>query len=90
MGLETRRESKRISRILKKLNQVWRSLPDLRLGQLLSNLVPDFETHTFFIEDDELEKILDIYLKYNAKPNGDPYKQIWDMHKIFLRTKKGK
>lgn len=54
------RDPERIPRILAKLEEVWRASPDLRLGQLLVNLVghPLF----FHTEDDVIEPCLDRHI----------------------------
>jgi uncharacterized protein YihD (DUF1040 family) len=51
------RPTNRIERILEKLKRVWEKQPDTRLGQLISNLPKD-DRDIFFIEDEELEKML--------------------------------
>ncbi len=51
------RPTNRIERILEKLKRVWEKQPDIRLGQLISNLPKD-DRDIFFIEDEELEKML--------------------------------
>jgi hypothetical protein len=56
------RDPERIDRILGKLKTHWEEHPDMRLGQLLSNISPDFEQNPFYTEDDELEKEMDSYL----------------------------
>ncbi|MCK9556326.1 hypothetical protein M0R19_08925 [Candidatus Pacearchaeota archaeon] len=47
------RDPKRINRILKELKNIWKELPDLRLGQLIQNL-----GDVYYIEDDDLIKRL--------------------------------
>jgi len=58
------RDPKRIDRILKKLETLWRIYPDMRLGQLVANCT----THparivgyndVFNVEDDTLETRID-------------------------------
>ena len=53
------RDRKRIKRILKRLEELWNTVPDMRFGQLLINLgvVEDSPT-VWFNEDDKLEKYL--------------------------------
>jgi hypothetical protein len=53
------RDPKRIPRIIKKLEKVWKMHPDYRLGQLVSNLQGPGVQDVFFKEDDEWEDILD-------------------------------
>ncbi len=60
------RDPIRISRILLKLQRAWKDAPDLRLGQLVHNVVSLGDTHeaelTFNLEDDRFEKALDKWL----------------------------
>jgi len=54
------RDPNRINEILYMLSDLWHENPDLRLGQLLVNLVKPHNPcpEVFFIEDDELiEKV---------------------------------
>jgi uncharacterized protein YihD (DUF1040 family) len=63
------RDPNRIARILEKLQKIWQSTPDLRLGQLLVNLTgehlyTDLIWHLIWhFEDDRLEERLDRYLQ---------------------------
>jgi uncharacterized protein YihD (DUF1040 family) len=49
------RDPKRIARILFLIGRIWVKNPDLRLCQLIGNVVPGDNYH---IEDDDLEKKL--------------------------------
>jgi uncharacterized protein YihD (DUF1040 family) len=60
------RDANRIGPILEKLKKVWEKQPDTRLGQLIYNLPKD-ERDIFFIEDDELEEMLDEVLREEKK-----------------------
>jgi len=53
------RDPKRIPRIIKKLEKVWKKHPDYRLGQLVSNLLGPGPHDVFFPEDEEWEALLD-------------------------------
>ena len=54
------RDPNRIPRILGKIQRVWEQNPDLRLGQLIQNLVDRNQTKgVFYYEDDALEQALD-------------------------------
>lgn len=53
------RDPKRIPRICKKLEKVWKRHPDYRLGQLISNLQGPGPHDVFFMEDEEWEDIMD-------------------------------
>ena len=61
------RDIKRINRILEKLEAVWSLYPDQRLMQLLLNILSDDEvTFLFYIEDDELERLIDeVLMRYD-------------------------
>lgn len=52
------RDSKRINKCLRKIKEVWSKNPDLRLGQLLLNIVPSVNS-LYFIEDEELINLLE-------------------------------
>lgn len=57
------RDIKRITIILKEIEKIWKSMPDLRLSQLLLNC--DIFYH---LEDDELmERLRETYEKTNTK-----------------------
>jgi uncharacterized protein YihD (DUF1040 family) len=60
------RDAKRIKTILDKLKRVWEKQPDTRLGQLLS-ILPENQRDIFYLEDDELEKMLDELLRQEEK-----------------------
>ena len=46
------RKPERIPEILYDVQRVWEAFPDLRLGQLILNVIP--ETALYYMEDDEL------------------------------------
>jgi uncharacterized protein YihD (DUF1040 family) len=50
------RNPERISRIIAKLEQAWQKHPDIRLGQLMSNLIDSRQADMFYVEDDVIEK----------------------------------
>lgn len=54
------RDPKRIDRILKLIEKIWKAYPDLRLCQLIGNCFDPGDN--YYKEDDELEKLL--LLKY--------------------------
>jgi hypothetical protein len=59
------RDPKRIARILGKLQQIWERYPDMRLGQLVTNLIPGADLDKlWFIEEDELERKVDTVLAH--------------------------
>ena len=51
------RDANRIPLILKRLENVWLSIPDLRFGQLIENLGGTL----YYYEDDELMNIMEIF-----------------------------
>ena len=54
------RDPKRIDKILKKVREVWKKYPDLRLLQLLSNSLPQGIEKGFYTEDEELLKRMEL------------------------------
>ena len=56
---EQMRDPARIDRIIGKLRALWHKQPDARLGQLIVNL-HNPELDTFFVEDDIIEREIDI------------------------------
>ena len=52
------RNPKRIKKCLRKIEEVWSKYPDLRLGQLLLNLVPNSNS-LYYIEDENLIDLLE-------------------------------
>jgi len=58
------RDPKRIDRMLKLVEKVWKKSPDLRLTQLIMNTLA-INYDPYYIEDDILEeKLKDMYEKY--------------------------
>lgn len=56
------RNPKRIPKILNKIEEIWKEYPDLRLGQLISNMSDRSPWPLFYIEDDELiERLEEFY-----------------------------
>ena len=48
------RDPERIPEILDELRKVWEKSPDLRLGQLIDNIVTRTPCPLFYIEDEDL------------------------------------
>jgi hypothetical protein len=65
------RDPNRIDRMIEKLWALWKTQPDMRLGQLLVNVVRPTRTvaQLFGVEDDFTEKQLNSY----PNPNADRY-----------------
>lgn len=57
------RNPDRIDEVLNTISRVWKKYPDLRLGQLIINVVP--EDRIYNVEDDVLEN--KIKERYNIK-----------------------
>ena len=59
------RDPKRIPKILKEIEKIWEENPDLRLGQLIANVVD--ESAIYFVEDEYLiDELKEVY-----KPKTD-------------------
>lgn len=59
------RDPERISGILAKLQILWNMNPDMRLGQLISNVIRD--PALYYIEDQQLIKIMEEYYKEDRR-----------------------
>ncbi|MCQ2794764.1 MAG: hypothetical protein MJ214_00970 [Bacilli bacterium] len=53
------RDPKRIPIILKEIEKIWNGSPDLRLGQLLCNVLRD--PALYYVEDEKLIEYLKMY-----------------------------
>jgi uncharacterized protein YihD (DUF1040 family) len=60
------RDPNRIDHILNLLKQMWKQVPDWRLGQLLINLTYRNED-LYYLEDDKLEERLEAWLRIVSK-----------------------
>jgi uncharacterized protein YihD (DUF1040 family) len=65
--VELLRNPKRIERILKKLGKLWEECSDLRLGQALENFARAKGIDLFYLEDEDLERGLDLLLEEISK-----------------------
>ncbi len=55
------RDPKRIDLILARIREIWVQSPDLRLGQLILNAMPDDRT-AYYVEDADLVRgLCDVY-----------------------------
>ena len=57
------RNPKRIPIIIKKLKKAWLSVPDWRLGQLISNLQGPGPQDVFHLSDEDCEKLIDLMIQ---------------------------
>lgn len=53
------RDPQRIDRIVEKLGEAWKKVPDWRLGQLVSNLQGAGPQDVFHLDDERTEALLD-------------------------------
>lgn len=76
------RDPKRVGRILKKIGQVWKGNPDLRLVQLVVSALAfggiddDSYEDVYFAGDYDLEKGLDLLLDMSGMPNKQKKRNI--------------
>ena len=56
------RDPERIDKILTKLSIAWKKHPDWRLGQLLTNFMQSPNMDLFYLEDNELEKLMNNHI----------------------------
>lgn len=61
------RDPKRIPKVLKEIERLWKKVPDWRLGQLLGNFLCWYNRDPFFPEDDEFVAELKRYFKEGLK-----------------------
>ena len=52
------RDPARIEKVLKRLEEVWKKYPDMRLAQLLGNI---FDHLPYYMEDEEFIKVIETY-----------------------------
>lgn len=55
------RNPERIDTFIDAVKEIWKEAPDLRFGQLVSNLYFGLGRDIFYVEDDEFEKLLSSY-----------------------------
>ena len=64
------RDPTRIDRILDSLRDIWKKNPDLRLGQLICNVVS--ESIIYFVEDEAMIEAVEKYYKnFEEERNKD-------------------
>ena len=61
------RDPQRIDEILKRIGDIWKENPDLRLGQLIYNVMKN-PNNLYYIEDSVLTDIIEMYYN-NLKKN---------------------
>lgn len=57
------RNLNRIDPFLKELGDLWKKVPDWRFGQFICNTFGSFMTDPFFVEDNEMLKVLKDYFE---------------------------
>lgn len=62
------RDPKRIDIILNRIKEIWNKYPDLRLGQLIANVISD-DSVLYMLEDEELVRSLEDF--YSGYCKGD-------------------
>jgi len=85
------RDPKRIPIILKRLENIWRRFPDLRLGQLIENVFPNrgiagHSESAYYLEDEEfIERIEKFYSNIKSEKEIDHTKLIRDEENVQNR-----
>ena len=65
------RDLNRIDKFCDKLKTIWHQVPDWRFGQLMLNFFSNIDsTFGFYVEDEELFKALDEYIKERVEENA--------------------
>ena len=74
------RDPKRIDRILQEISNIWHKYPDMRLGQLIGNVLEG--PSLYYVEDDGLVNALkDTYEGAREKVQFSLDGQVWDVVK---------
>ena len=63
------RDVKRIQKTLDMIKEIWLKYPDLRLSQLLENRKPSNLNDMYYIEDEDLIKLL--HSRYNIERSNN-------------------
>ena len=61
------RDINRIDDVLKTLSECWKKYPDWRLGQLFCNLQRAAGQDLFYLEDDQMIKLLNLYFEMSEE-----------------------
>lgn len=65
------RDSNRIDKFCDELKTIWHQVPDWRFGQLMLNFLSNIDsTFGFYVEDEELFKALNAYIKERVEENA--------------------
>jgi hypothetical protein len=64
------RDIKRIRPFLKKLGDIWETVPDWRFGQLMSNVLNSSKIDQFFLEEGDCMKLFDDFFATEFKNKG--------------------
>ena len=68
------RDPKRIPGFCNRLARVWEQVPDWRFGQLMSNVLSEFQAQKhrdiFFPEDEEMISFFEEYMKLGGDQDG--------------------
>ena len=65
------RDSNRIDKFCDELKTIWHQVPDWRFGQLMLNFFSNIDsTFGFYVEDEELFKALNEYIKERVEENA--------------------
>jgi hypothetical protein len=74
------RDPKRIDVILQQISNIWHKYPDMRLGQLIGNVLEG--ANLYYVEDDGLVAALkDMYENAQENVSFDSESYIWDLVK---------
>ena len=74
------RDPKRIDRILQEISNIWHANPDLRLGQLIGNVLEG--PSLYYVEDDGLvDALKSLYNQEEKSVKFDGESYVWDLVK---------
>lgn len=65
------RDIDRIDPFMARLTELWKTFPDLRFGQLVTNFLSFIGRDPFYLEDDEMEELV---AKYQEKLSSIAHK----------------
>lgn len=78
------RDINRIDKVLDEIKTIWKKHPDLRLGQLIGNVLSD--PLLYYVEDDEFITYLKLYYLPKVKKFGDVTKACFTCTKCDFCT----